>query len=170
MEKDTLLCKDEELDEIYKRNVDMVYRLSFMYLKNTAETEDAVQSIFLKLFKSNVSFSDREHEKAWLILTTKNHCKDILKSWWKTRHVDVESLPEIPCWDEREQSGNVLERLLSLPEKYKVVLYLYYFEEYSVKEISSLLGYKESTIQTQLSTGRKRLKFILGGQYEKSYQ
>lgn len=157
-------------DDIYKRNVDMVYRLCYVYLKNTADAEDAVQSIFLKLLDSDISFSNRNHEKAWFILTTKNHCKDILKSWWKVRKVDVESLPELPSRVGYELSGNVLEELLALPAKYKTVLFLYYFEDYSVKEISSLLGDKESTIQTRLSTGRKRLKFTLGGFYEKSYQ
>ena len=64
-----------------------------------------------------------------------------------------------------EPSGKVLAKLLLLPEKYKTVLYLYYFEGYSVKEISAMLGHKESTIQTQLSRGRKRLKIDLGGNY-----
>ncbi|MFS0859165.1 RNA polymerase sigma factor [Paenibacillus taichungensis] len=161
--------KEVFFDDIYKRNVDTVYRLCYVYLKNIADAEDAVQSIFLKLLDSNISFSNRNHEKAWFILTTKNHCKDILKSWWKVRKVDVESLPDLPSKVGYELSGNVLEKLLELPAKYKIVLFLYYFEGYSVKEISSLLGDKESTIQTRLSTGRKRLKFTLGGFYEKSY-
>ncbi|SFM57264.1 RNA polymerase sigma-70 factor, ECF subfamily [Paenibacillus sp. 1_12] len=163
MEKDSLLRTDKELGEIYIRNVDMVYRLCYMYLKNAADAEDAVQSIFLKLVQPDKSFSGRDHERAWLIVATKNHCKDILKSFWNTRHVHLEVLPELPCRDDRAQSGEVLEQLLSLPDKYKIVLYLYYFEDYSVKEISNLLGHKESTIQTQLATGRKRLKFHLAG-------
>lgn len=154
-----------KLREIYQRNVDMVYRLCYTYLKNSFDAEDAVQSVFLKLVKSPVSFNDCEHEEAWLIVTCRNYCKDILKNWWRTRRVDIESLPEATTRDADEQSVEVLEKLLLLPEKYKTVLYFYYFEEYSVAKIAELLGRKESTIQTQLSRGRERLKIDLGGNY-----
>jgi RNA polymerase sigma-70 factor (ECF subfamily) len=136
-----------------------------MYLKNSADAEDAVQSVFVKLINSHKVFNGDEHEKAWLMVTARNHCKDVLKSWWKSRRIDMEALPEVPYWDNHGESGEVLARLLSLPEKYKTVLYLYYFEDYSVREISMMLGLKESTIQTQLSKGRQRLKFDLGGKY-----
>lgn len=137
-----------------------------LYLfKNPVDAEDAVQSVFIKLIKSHLVFNDHEHEKAWLMVTTRNYCKDVLKNWWKTRRVALDSLPEVSSWNGNESSGKVLARLLSLPEKYKTVLYLYYFEEHSVKEISEMLGLKESTIQTQLARGRKLLKIDLGGNY-----
>jgi RNA polymerase sigma factor (sigma-70 family) len=163
MENNSLLRTDKELAELYQRHVDRVYRLCYIYLKNPVDAEDAVQSVFLKLIKYQMVFNDREHEKAWLTVTTRNYCKDVLKNWWKTRRVALDALPEVSSWDGDEPSGNVLARLLSLPEKYKTVLYLYYFEEYTVKEISEMLGYKESTIQTQLFRGRRRLKIDLGG-------
>lgn len=163
MENNSLLRTDKELAELYQRHVDLVYRLCYIYLKNPVDAEDAVQSVFLKLLKYQKVFNDYEHEKAWLTVTTRNYCKDVLKCWWKTRRVALDTLPEVSSWNSDEPSGKVLARLLSLPEKYKTVLYLYYFEEYTVKEISEMLGYKESTIQTQLSRGRRRLKFDLGG-------
>lgn len=163
MDNNSLLRTDKELAELYQRHVDLVYRQCYLYLKNTVDAEDAVQSVFLKLVKSQMIFNDTEHEKAWLIVTTRNYCKDILKNWWKTRRVDIEAIPEVSAWIGNASSGKVLSRLLSLPEKYKTVLYLYYFEEYSVKEISDMLGLKESTIQTQLFRGRKRLKMDMGG-------
>lgn len=156
------------MEEIYKRNIEMIYRICFMYFKNRTDTEDAVQSIFLKLMKSNVSFKDFEHEKAWLIVTAKNHCKDQLKEWWRRRKVDLTSLPETVWSDKNDYLGKVLEQLLALPEKYKIVLYLYYFEGYSVREISNMLNSKESTIQTQLAKGRKLMKLSLGGYYDNS--
>ncbi|WP_336789632.1 RNA polymerase sigma factor [Paenibacillus sp. MMO-177] len=156
------------MEEIYKRNIEMIYRICFMYFKNRTDTEDAVQSIFLKLMKSNVSFKDFEHEKAWLIVTAKNHCKDQLKEWWRRRKVDLTSLPESVWRDKNDYPGKVLEQLLALPEKYKIVLYLYYFEGYSVREISNMLNSKESTIQTQLAKGRKLMKLSLGGYYDNS--
>ncbi|QAY68559.1 sigma-70 family RNA polymerase sigma factor [Paenibacillus protaetiae] len=153
------------MDDIYKRNVENIYRICFMYLKNPADAEDAVQSTFLKLLKSDIAFADTEHEKAWLIVTARNHCKDVLKSWWRTRKAELPNLPEAGMDDSFGHSGEVLERLLSLPDKYKIVLYLYYFEEYSVKEIAGMLKRKESTIQTQLAKGRKLMKVSLGGYY-----
>lgn len=159
---------DNEFAEIYHRNIDTVYRLCYIYLRNTADADDAVQSIFIKLFKCNISFHDREHEKAWLIVTTKNTCKDVLKSWWRSRRVDLDELPERTHWDNDEHRRDVLEKLLRLPEKYRTVLYLYYVEDYSVKEISKLLDRKESTLQTQLSKGRERLRADLGGIYVES--
>ncbi|MNP71351.1 ECF RNA polymerase sigma factor SigW [compost metagenome] len=77
----------------------------------------------------------------------------------------LDALPEVASWNGDEPSGKMVAKLLSLPEKYKTVLYLYYFEEYTVKEIAEMLGRKESTIQTQLFRGRKRLKMDLGGNY-----
>jgi RNA polymerase sigma-70 factor (ECF subfamily) len=154
------------MNEVYERNVDRMYRICFMYLKNSTDAEDAVQSIFLKLFKSEMSFRDLEHEKAWLIVTARNHCKDMLKSWWRTRHVDMAVLPEGIWHDDREGSGVVLDKLLALPAKYRIVLYLYYYEDYSVREISTMLDRKESTVQTQLAKGRELMKLSLGGHYE----
>ncbi|RCX22561.1 RNA polymerase sigma-70 factor (ECF subfamily) [Fontibacillus phaseoli] len=163
MDNPALGPRDDEFAEIYRMHVDTVYRLCFILLKNTADADDAVQSIFLKMFKHNKTFNDHEHEKAWLIVATKNHCKDVLKSWWRSRRIDMDVLPEKTSWENDKQQGEVLAKLLSLPEKYRTVLYLYYYEEYSVREISKLLDRKESTIQTQLSKGRERLKADLRG-------
>lgn len=156
---------DREFAEVYERHINMVYRLSFILLKNTYDADDAVQSVFMKLFKHNRAFHDREHEKAWIIVTTQNTCKDVLKSWWRSRRIDMDALPEKTYWNDNEQHTEVLEQLLRLPEKYRTVLYLYYYEDYSVKEISQLLNRKESTIQTQLAKGRARLKTEMGGVY-----
>ena len=163
MENQSLLRTDRELAEMYERNVNMIYKLCYIYLKNTADAEDAVQSVFLKLLSTNTVFRDLNHEKAWFITTARNHCKDVLKSWWRKCRVDLDTLPEPTIRDGSTQTGEVLESLLKLPEKYKTVLFLYYFEDYSVKEISELLNRKESTIQSQLQRGRERLKIDLGG-------
>lgn len=156
---------DEEFKELYERNIDTVYRIAYVILKRNSDAEDAVQDIFLKFLDSNKKFNDYEHEKAWFIVITRNHCRDILRNFWKSRRIDLEALPDIPHWDNKIESSEVLEKLILLPEKYKIVLYLYYFEEYSVKEISVFLEKKESTIQTQLYRGRKLLKIDLGGNY-----
>jgi len=163
MESNSLLCADKEFAELYQRNQNLAYRLCYLYLRNHADAEDAVQSIFLKLLQSNVVFNDINHEKAWFIITTKNHCKNVLKSWWSTRRVNFDTLPEIPYWDSDTEPGEVIAKLFALPAKYKTVLYLFYVEDYSVKEIAEILNRNESTIKTQLSRGRERLKIDLGG-------
>ncbi|MCR6545703.1 RNA polymerase sigma factor [Dehalobacterium formicoaceticum] len=163
MGDNSLLRTDKELAEMYRRNVNRVYKLCYIYLKNTADAEDAVQSVFLKVLQLNLSFNDYEHEKAWFITTTKNCCKDILKSWWKRQRVDFETLPDIASQDEDTQEKVIIAKLLALPEKYRVVLYLYYLEDYSVKEIAKFLGRNESTIRSQLQRGRQKLKIDLGG-------
>ncbi len=163
MEDNSLLRTNKELAEMYQRNVNRVYKLCYIYLKNAVDAEDAVQSVFLKLLQSNVYFNDYEHEKAWFIRTTKNYCNDILKSWWKRQRIDFETLPDVASHDEDKQEKEIISKLLALPEKYRVVLHLYYLEEYAVKEIATLLGRNESTIRSQLQRGREKLKIELGG-------
>lgn len=143
---------------IYDKYFSMVYKISLLYLKNIVEAEDTVQEIFIKLFKEESKFVDEDHIKAWLITVTKNLCKDNIKSFWKSRRIDIEKLPELAAENVEEDLSFVLEILLSLPSKYKIVLYLYYYEDYTVKDISKILDIKESTIQTQLSRGRKLLE------------
>lgn len=158
----------QKFHEIYCRNADRIYRICLMQLKSVSDAEDAVQSVFLKYLKKPVEFSDINHEKAWFIVAAQNYCRDVLKCWWRSRRTDLEKLPEA-VYSENESDNDIFEQLLSLPAKYKEVLYLYYYEEYSVKEISELLGRNESTIRTQLSKGRKKLKAELGKEdyYEK---
>ncbi|RIX52118.1 RNA polymerase sigma factor [Paenibacillus nanensis] len=165
MDKRSLRRTDHEFTEMYERNIDTVYRLCYVLLKNTVDADDAVQSVFLKLYHYGGAFHDREHEKAWLIVTARNTCKDVLKSWWRSRRVDMDVLPEKTYWHNDENQGDVLEKLLRLPEKYKTVLYLYYMEGYSIREMSQILDRKESTLQTQLAKGRERLRMDIGGMY-----
>lgn len=165
MDKKSLLRTDKEFLELYNRNSKRTYQICFMHLKNHHEAEDAVQTVFLKYIQSGKVFQDVEYEKAWFIVTAQNHCRDVLRRWWRQRQISLEDLPEIPFHD--NQAGmELMNSLLALPSKYKNILYLYYFEGYTVKEISSLLGRNESTVRTQLSTGRKRLKIDLGGYHE----
>ncbi len=154
--------KEIDIEDIYHRHVDTVYRVCFMFMKNRAEAEDAVQTTFINLMNSNVSFKDEAHEKAWLIVTASNICKNNLKHWFRSKRSDYDDylnhLRHIDSYD-----FEVLEEVLSLPTKYKTVIYLYYYEGYSSVEISRTLGVKESTIRSWLYRGRKLLKKSLGG-------
>lgn len=147
------------IQQIFERQHRRVYRIAMMMLQNSADAEDAVQNVFLKFVEKGQEFNDEEHENAWFITVTKNYCKDQLKSSWK-KQVDFTEIPETAS-SEEEAEDNLLPYIMKLKEKYREVLYLYYYEEYSVREMARILGRGESTLQTQLSAARGKLKKIL---------
>lgn len=145
------------LKEIYDRQAERVYRICLIYMKNESDAQDGMQEVFLRLLEHPVSFEDEEHEKAWCIRTAKNYCLDQLKSFWRKKRSSMESWQEAAEINSSEE-GALLEMVMQLPVKYRDVLYLYYYEEYSVREISGMLERKESTVQSQLAAGRKKLR------------
>lgn len=154
------LRSEKEITEIYERHVDMVYRICFSYLKNTMDTEDMVQNTFMKIFDSSITFDGPEHEKAWLIVTASNLCKNHLKHWWQKRG-DLEDYHGAESQDFKGES-ELLDAVQRLPEKYRIVLYLYYYEGYDTNEIAKLLNKPSSTIRNDLHRGRKSLKEMIG--------
>lgn len=150
------LRADEEITEIYYRHVDTVYRICFSYMKNVADTEDMVQETFLKLMTHNRQFQSDSHEKAWLIVTAANTCKDELRRWKRRlEHLGPQS---VSCNTTYEPYDNMLDAILALPAKYKDVVYLHYYEGYHTAEIAQLLHRPESTVRNQLSRARTMLK------------
>lgn len=150
------LRADEEITEIYYRHVDTVYRICFSYMKNAADTEDMVQETFLKLMTHNRQFQSDSHEKAWLIVTAANTCKDELRRWKRRlEHLGPQSVSSNTTY---EPYDNMLDAILALPAKYKDVVYLHYYEGYHTAEIAQLLHRPESTVRNQLSRARTMLK------------
>ena len=140
---------------------DMVYRICFLYLNNRTDFDDVFQEVFLKLLKRNTPFESREHEKAWLIRVTINLCKDISKSFWRKK-IDLVEEITFPSF-ESESDGELLQVVLSLPQKYKDVLYLYYYEEYTVPQMAKILKTNENTLYSQLHRAKELLKQKLEG-------
>ncbi len=156
----SLLCADKEIARLYNQYVNMVYQICFLYLKNKADTEDAVQTTFTKLLIQKKPFQSDEHVKAWLIRTASNICKNQLKHWWRKNE-------EINCYNEvgiQDKSDTTLESLLQLPEKYKTVIYMYYYMGYTSEEIAQILKQKHTTVRSLLRRGRERLKKMIGGE------
>ena len=143
-------------EAIYRRNVDTVYRLCFSFLKNRTDAEDAVQSTFLKLLKTEKAFSSPEHEKAWLIVVSSNICKSLLSHWWRKR-VDIEDCEPV-AMPEQPDTRALYDAVLALPARCKTVVYLYYYEGYSTEEIAAMLRKPVSTVRNQLSDARKLLE------------
>ena len=144
--------------DIYK---DMIYRTALAAVGNNADAEDILQEVFLKYFKTHPVFESREHEKAWFLRVTINESKNLLRSAWRRRRVDV----DIASLGGQTAPGSnpVLEAVLSLPEKYRIAIYLHYFEDYTIKEIAGITGSSESAVAQHLTRGRKRLEKQLGG-------
>lgn len=150
-----------EFREFYDRQVKRVYRLAMVMMGNISDAEDVTQTVFLKAWEKKPDFRDADHEIAWILTTTRNQCKDIHKSFYRRKRTDLENAPEPQVTLETQMDSEIWEALQSLTEKYRMVLYLYYYEGYSVRELSVILGRRESTLQTQLATGRKQMKSLL---------
>lgn len=158
-----------ELETLYVRHVDTVYRICYSFLKNQSDAEDAVQETFLKLLQilqQGESFADEAHEKAWLIVTASNLCKNHLRHWTRQKREDVEDWERLLGADpsQTERDDRILTALMQLPDAYRMVLYLYYYESYRTAEIAKMLKKKESTVRTLLRRGRMQLKKMLGGE------
>lgn len=153
---------EQEVNRAIEQYADMIRRLCMIHLKNEADTEDIFQTVFLKYVLSSVSFENEEHEKAWFIRVTINACKDLLKSFFRSRTTSLEELMEQPAPlppDHRE----VLEAVLSLPKKYRDVVYLHYYEDYTAPEIGAILGRNVNTVYTLLTRSKELLRKRLGG-------
>ena len=146
----------ENFEDIYFRNVDRIYKICYIYFKgNKYDIEDAINSIFTKILEKKVEFASLEHERAWLITVTNNYCKNKVKHWWnKNKNLDF----DIKTTDQKDTT---LELVLNLPNKYKIPIYMHYYEGYTAKEIADILNSKENTIYSYLHVGRNMLKDIL---------
>ena len=125
---------------------DMVYRIALHSFGNPQDAEDAVQEVFLRLYTAEKPFEGPDHLRRWLIRVTVNVCKDALKSPWRRRRVFL------------EEQGELYREVMRLPEKYRTVLYLFYYEELTVKEIGEILGLRTSAVTTRLHRARAKLK------------
>ena len=134
-----------------------------IHLKNHADTEDIFQTVFLKYVTGTTEFESEEHEKAWFIRVTINACKDLLRSFFRSRTVSLDDLLEqsdqVP-----EDHREVLEAVLALPDKYRDVVYLHYYEGYTAPEIGTILHKNPNTVYTLLTRARDELRKMLGGE------
>ena len=152
-----------DIESIFRRHAQTVYRVCYSFMGNAADAEDATQATFMKLIDHPREFDSEEHEKAWLIVCASNLCKDILKSAGRTR---VVAMPEQEPADQRQADpiDATLDAVLRLPSKYKDVVYLHYYEGYKTDEIARMLDEKPSTVRNRLRDARMMLRKTLGGE------
>ncbi len=151
----------DEAERLVRTYSDLILRLAYTYLKSTHDAEDICQNVFLKLLTGGYTFDSAEHEKAWVIRTTANACKDSLRAAHR-RCVGLEAVAEAAAPEAPDSA--VLDAVMALPQKYREAVYLHYYEGYSVREIAKLLGRSEAAVSAHLSRGRKSLRTTLGGE------
>ena len=153
---------EEEAGRAIEQYADMVRRICMIHLKNYEDAEDIFQTVFLKYVLRSESFDSPEHEKAWIIRVTVNACRDLVKSFFRSRTVSLDQLIEKPQ-DMPEDHSDILEAVLELPARFRDVVYLHYYEGYSAPEIGRILKKNPNTVYTLLARARQLLKTRLEG-------
>ena len=162
MPKSTLRT-DEDFEAFYKKHRQFVFRLCLSYMKDHAEAEDIAEDVFVKVLQGKTIFTDDEHERKWLCVTSINMCKNRLKSWKRTRVSPIDEIDEISVYENFGEESDLLGVIRKLPEKYKDVILLYYYQGYKTDEIAKMLKRPPSTVRGQIRDARNLLKEILGG-------
>lgn len=148
-----------DYEQVLDKYADMVYRITMSITGNEEDAKDAFQDTFLRLVRNNEKIQDEDHLKAWLIRVASNCAKTIVTNPWNKRTQGLgETEEQAVCMDEED---SLLEEVKKLPPNYALPLYLFYYEEYSIKEIAKIIGKNENTIKTLLSRGRNELKKYL---------
>ena len=151
--------KTDAFAEVYENTMPSVYRLCYSFLKNRDDTQDAVHNVYLKLMQNGKAFESAEHQKAWLFVTARNLCKNQLRHWWRTRRSDPGGDGDLFSAGPAEDHSGVRDAVLGLPGKYKLLIFLYYYEGYDTNEIAQMLQKNSSTVRRQLAEARS----LLGG-------
>ncbi len=145
-------------------------RLCYTYVRNICDAEDITQDVLVSLLKRGKGFESAEHEKAWLLRTAINKSKNHLKSGWVKRTVPLNETDNPEIDDSMSEKNQVMEAVLSLPEKHRTVIHLFYYNGYSIKEISEIVGKKPATVGTLLARGRTLLKNMMIGGFDEDEQ
>ncbi len=153
------LPREELILEVLEKYNTMVYRLAFSRTKSVHDAEDIMQNVFIKFIKCNVNFESDDHIKAWLIRVTINLSKNLLTSAWFKRTTTLEEDIVVTLKEDSE----VYKYVLDLPNKYRTVIHLFYYEDMSTASISEVLNIKESTVRSQLHRARNILKEKMKG-------
>ena len=149
----------EEFEKIAEKYMDTIYRVAYSWMKNQHDANDVTQIVILKLYKTTKSFESDDHIKNWLIKVTVNECKMIFRSPWSKRE-DITDYAKTLAFEE-EQHYDLFQAVMKLDKKYSVPLMLFYYDGYSTKEISAMIGVPEKTVSTRLFRAKAKLKNYL---------
>lgn len=155
-----------QTEVLVKRYQQNMFAAALSACKDPQDAEDAVQEALLAYHTSGKEFESEEHIRAWLLRVAINKAKNMRMSFWKKHKVSLEDYIESISFETEQESG-LFEAVMELPEKYRVVLHLYYYEDYSIREIGKILRRTENTVKSQLSRGRALLKESFRGGMER---
>lgn len=148
---------ETEIQKIYETYKDLVFRIAMIRLMNEQDAYDVVQTVFLKIIDSVPVFQDVEHEKRWMIRVTCNTCYSILRRPWRKHKEYIEEIQK-EFYENDLENFCVLDTVLQLPDQYKNIVYLYYYEGYKYREIAEILKEKESTVKMRMKRAKEILK------------
>ncbi|MCL2071896.1 MAG: RNA polymerase sigma factor [Oscillospiraceae bacterium] len=154
------------IEVLVQKHENKIFRTALAIMGNETDAEDIMQDVFLKIIEKKPQFESEEHEEAWLTRVTVNRCKSSLRLFWrkKSRPLhDIHPANEavLPIYGGECGESSLLETINTLPPKYRIAIYLFYYENYSTKEIAEITNQKETTVRSQLSRARGKLKEIL---------
>ena len=150
----------QRIERIVEEYSDMLLRVALHHISNKSDAEDAVQAVFLKLLRLNPEFADSQHEKAWLIRVTINQCRDMMRSAWNRKTTGLEDTHPAK---EKEDDLTVLNAVKALPDNYRDIVFLYYYEGYTTVEIAKMLDMRQNTVESRLHGARGRLRGLQEG-------
>lgn len=155
------------IEEVIRRNSETVYRLAYSLVRTRADADDIYQEVFLRYVRKAPAFDSGEHEKAWFMRVTINCCRNLWKSPWMQRRRALENdvlereAAQEESYEIADEDRVLIETVKQLPEKYRAVIHLFYYEELSVEEIGKITNSKASTVRTRLTRARRQLKSLL---------
>jgi len=147
---------EKEVRRVVETYSDMILRISYNYLQHTFDAEDICQTVLLKFISGDLSFDTKEYEKAWMIRTTINACHDLRRSAYSRKMVGLDAVKEKEA--PKAPDSDLLEEIKKLPVNYRMSIYLYYYEGYSVKDIAKIMGKSKLAVSQYLSRGRRELR------------
>ncbi len=151
---------ENEFEAKYNEYGNMLYKIAFLYLGDVSDTEDVLQDVFTRYLCGKYKFKNAEHEKAWFIRVTQNKCLDYLKkSGYKSQSID--DIPVTAIYKNNDMEQDVVSKVIALPDKYKSAIILFYYNDYTVEEISKTLKISKSAVKKRLQRGRDILKLEL---------
>ena len=156
------LRTDDCFDEVMERYSDLIYRVAYANVKIKADADDVFQEVWCRYYQKNITYDSEEHRRNWLINVTLKCCKKIYSSVRYKRTILTDDLSLLQNKLPRKDF-EIYHTVTALPEKYRIPIYLYYYEGFSVNEISEMTGTNSSTVRSQLKRGREKLKEILEG-------
>jgi len=151
---------ENEFEAKYNEYGNMLFKIAFLYLGNASDTEDVLQDVFTKYFCGKYKFKNTEHEKAWFIRVTQNKCLDYLKKSGRKNEC-IDDVTVTATYKDEDLEQDVIAKVIALPEKYKSAIILFYYNDYTVKEISKTLKISKSAVKKRLQRGRDILKLEL---------